>query len=158
MRLWQGTIHGGGGIQGSAVRPECGTVDWFTIKKGVRQGCILSSALFNIYTETVTRELLDDDHTEPFDLLYVGSKMVGHRYADDAAMISESRSGLKKYDLTKRKEQRLWSENECIQDECYGSGQSAKSVSVDGPTLGRLTILSILLQESRVMVRKSRVD
>ena len=32
-----------------------GTTDWFQIGKGVRQGCILSPCLFNLYTEYITR-------------------------------------------------------------------------------------------------------
>ena len=32
-----------------------GTTDWFQIGKGVRQGCILSPCLFNLYVEYITR-------------------------------------------------------------------------------------------------------
>ena len=32
-----------------------GTTDWFQIGKGVRQGCILSSCLFNLYAEYIMR-------------------------------------------------------------------------------------------------------
>ena len=35
--------------QEATVRTGHGTTDWFQIGKGVRQGCILSSCLFNIY-------------------------------------------------------------------------------------------------------------
>ena len=35
--------------------PGHGTTDWFQIGKGVRQGCILSPCLFNLYAEYVMR-------------------------------------------------------------------------------------------------------
>ena len=35
------------------VRTGYGTRDWFKIGKGVRQGCILSSCLFNLYAEYI---------------------------------------------------------------------------------------------------------
>ena len=41
--------------QDSTVRTRHGTTDWFQIGKGVRQGCILSSCLFNLYAEYVMR-------------------------------------------------------------------------------------------------------
>ena len=41
--------------QEATVRTERGTVDWFQIGKGVRQGCILSPCLFNLYTEENNR-------------------------------------------------------------------------------------------------------
>ena len=39
--------------QEATVRIEHGTMDWFQIGKGVHQGCILSSCLFNLYAEYI---------------------------------------------------------------------------------------------------------
>ena len=41
--------------QEAPVRTGHGTTDWFQIGKGVRQGCILSPCLFNLYTEYTMR-------------------------------------------------------------------------------------------------------
>ena len=41
--------------QEATVRTGHGTTDWFQIGKGVRQGCILSPCLFNLYAEYVMR-------------------------------------------------------------------------------------------------------
>ena len=39
--------------QEATVRTGHGTIDWFQIRKGVRQGCILSPCLFNLYAEHI---------------------------------------------------------------------------------------------------------
>ena len=39
--------------QEATVRTGHGTTDWFQIGKGVRQGCILSPCLFNLYAEYI---------------------------------------------------------------------------------------------------------
>ena len=41
--------------QEATVRTGHGTTDWFQIKKGVHQGCILSLCLFNLYAEYIMR-------------------------------------------------------------------------------------------------------
>ena len=41
--------------QEATVRTRRGTTDWFQIGKGVRQGCILSPCLFNLYAEYIMR-------------------------------------------------------------------------------------------------------
>ena len=43
------------GQEAPEVRTENGTTDWFQIGKGVRQGCILSPCLFNLYAEYIMR-------------------------------------------------------------------------------------------------------
>ena len=41
--------------QEATLRTLYGTSDWFKIEKGVRQGCLLSPCLFNLYTEHIVR-------------------------------------------------------------------------------------------------------
>ena len=41
--------------QAATVRTGHGTTDWFQFRKGVRQGCILSPCLFNLYAEYIVR-------------------------------------------------------------------------------------------------------
>ena len=41
--------------QEATVRTGHGTTDWFQVRKGVRQGCILSPCLFNLYAEYIMR-------------------------------------------------------------------------------------------------------
>ena len=43
--------------QEATVRTGHGTMDWFQTGKGVRQGCILSPCLFNVYAEYIMRKL-----------------------------------------------------------------------------------------------------
>ena len=43
--------------QEATVRTGHGTIDWFQIRKGVSQGCILSLCLFNLYAEYIMRNI-----------------------------------------------------------------------------------------------------
>ena len=47
--------------QEAIVRPGHETTDWFQIGKGVRQGCILSPCLFNLYAEYIMRNAKLDE-------------------------------------------------------------------------------------------------
>ena len=47
--------------QEATVRTGHGTTDWFQIGKGVRQGCILSLCLFNLYAEYIMRNVRLDE-------------------------------------------------------------------------------------------------
>ena len=39
--------------QEATVRTGCGAIDWFQIRKGICQGCILSPCIFNLYAEDI---------------------------------------------------------------------------------------------------------
>ena len=79
--------------QEATVRTGHGTVEWFQIGKGVRQGCILSSCLFNFYAEYIMRNA-------GLDEAQAGMKIAGRninnlRYADDMTLMAESEEELK---------------------------------------------------------------
>ena len=70
-----------------------GTTDWFQIGKGVHQGCMLSSCLFNLYAEYIMRNARLDE-------AQAGIKIAGRnsnnlRYADDTILLAESEKELK---------------------------------------------------------------
>ena len=74
--------------QKAAVRTRHGTTDWFQIGKGVRQGCILSPCLFNLYAEYIMRNA-------GLEEVQAGIKIAGRninnlRYADDTTLLAES--------------------------------------------------------------------
>ena len=48
-------------VSEAEVRTGHGTTDWFQIKKGVHQGCILSPCLFNLYTEYIMQNARLDE-------------------------------------------------------------------------------------------------
>ena len=78
--------------QEATVRTEHGTMDWFKIVKGVRQGCILSPCLFNLYAEYIMQNARLDE-------AYAGIKITGRninnlRYADDTTLMAESEEEL----------------------------------------------------------------
>ena len=51
--------------QESTVKTGHGTTDWFKVGKGIRQGCILSPCLFNLYAEYIMRNAgLDEAQLE----------------------------------------------------------------------------------------------
>ena len=47
--------------QEATLRTGHGTTDWFQIRKGVRQGCILSPCLFNLHAEYIMRNARLDE-------------------------------------------------------------------------------------------------
>ena len=70
-----------------------GTTDWFQIGKGVRQGCILSPYLFNLYAENIMRNTgLEETQAE---IQIAGRNINNLRYADDTTLMAESEEELK---------------------------------------------------------------
>ena len=67
--------------QEAAVRTGHGKTDWFQIGKGVRQGCILSPCLFNLYVEYIMRK---SGLEEAQAGIKIAGRNINHlRYADD---------------------------------------------------------------------------
>ena len=79
--------------QDATVRTGHGTTDWFQIGKGVRQGCILSPCLFNLYAEYITRNagLVEAQA----GIKIAGRNMNNLRYADDTTLMAESEEEVK---------------------------------------------------------------
>ena len=79
--------------QEATVRTGHGTTDWFQTGKGVRQGCILSLCLFNLYAEYIMRNTgLDEAQAE---IKIAGRNINNLRYADDTTLTAESEEELK---------------------------------------------------------------
>ena len=73
--------------QEAAVRTRHGTTDWFQIKKEVRQGCILSPCLFNLYAEFIIRNAGLDEAQAGIKI--AGRNINNLRYADDTTFMAE---------------------------------------------------------------------
>ena len=70
------------------VRTGHGTTDWFQIRKGVCQGCILSPCLFNLYTEYIMRNTVLDEAQAGIKI--AGRNINNLKYADDTTRMAES--------------------------------------------------------------------
>ena len=79
--------------QEATVRTGHGTTDWFQIGKGVRQGCIFSACLFNIYAEYIMRNAGLAEAQAGFNI--AGRNINNLRYADDTTLMAESEEELK---------------------------------------------------------------
>ena len=79
--------------QKATVRTVHGTTDWFQIGKGVRQGCILSPCLFNLYTDYIMRNTeLEEAQAE---IKIAGRNINNLRYADDTSLMAENEEELR---------------------------------------------------------------
>ena len=92
--------------QEAAVRVDGETSEWFNVGKGVRQGCILSPYLFNVYAENIMRNFRDDAHRfddvedpefDTYESISIGGRSLPElRYADDTVLLSSTPEGLEK--------------------------------------------------------------
>ena len=79
--------------QEATVRIGHGTTEWFQIGKGVRQGCILSPCLFNLYAEYIMRNAGLDEAQAGIKTARRNSNNI--RYADDTTLMAESKKELR---------------------------------------------------------------
>ena len=74
--------------QEATVRTGHGTTDWFQIRKGVHQGCILSPCLFNLYAECIMRNAGLDEAQASVKIARRNINNLG--YANDTTLMAES--------------------------------------------------------------------
>ena len=74
--------------QEATFRTGQGTMDWFQIGKGVRQGCILSPCLFNLYAEYIMRNTGLEEAQAGIET--ARRNINNLRYADDTILMAES--------------------------------------------------------------------
>ena len=79
--------------QEASVRTGHGTMDWFQIGKGVRQGCILPPCLFNLYAEYFMKNAGRDEAQAGIKI--ARRNISNLRYADDTTLMAESKEELK---------------------------------------------------------------
>ena len=79
--------------QKATVRTGHETTDWFQIGKGVRQGCILSSCLFNLYAEYIMRNAGLEEAQTGIKIAWININNL--RYADDTSLMAEREEELR---------------------------------------------------------------
>ena len=82
-------LHAG---QEATVRTGHGTIDWFQIRKGVRQVCVLSLCLFNLYAEYIMQNARLDEAQAG---IKISRRNINNlRYIDDTTLMVESEEEL----------------------------------------------------------------
>ena len=89
--------------QEATVRTGHGTTYWFQIRKGVRQGCIVSACLFNFYAEYIMKNAGLEEAQAGIKI--AGRNINNLRYVDNTTLMAESEEELKSL-LMKVKEER----------------------------------------------------
>ena len=85
----------------STVRVEGELTEWFRVNTGIRQGCLMSPMLFNVYIDHVVRKSLTDLEKHGIEVAYRmpdgrlnraqgNERILGLLYADDLMLISKS--------------------------------------------------------------------
>ena len=106
--------------QEATVRTGHRTTAWVQIGKGVRQGCVLSPCLFNLYAEYIMRNTGLDEAQAGIQI--AGRNISNLRYADDTTLIAESNEELKSL-LMKVKEEsgKSWLKTQHSENEDHGT-------------------------------------
>ena len=123
--------------QEATVRTGHGKMDWFKIGRGLRQGCISSPCLFNLYAEYIMQN-------DGLDETQAGIKIAGRninnfRYADDTTLMAESKEKLKSLLMKAKEESEKAGLKLSIQKMKIISSGPITSWQIDGETMETVT-------------------
>ena len=117
--------------QEATVRTGHETTDWFQIRKGVHQGCILSPCLFNLYAEHIMWNVGLDEAQAGIKI--AGRNMNNFRYADDTTLMAESEEELKSLWWKWKRRVKMLAWNSTFRK--LRSWQAITSWQIDGETM-----------------------
>ena len=123
--------------QEATVRTGHGTTDWFQIKKGVHQACILSLCLFNFYAEYIMRNAGLEEAQGGMKI--AGRNINNLSYADDTTLMAESKEELKSLLMKVREESEKVGLKLSIQKTKIMASSSNASWQIFGETMGTVT-------------------
>ena len=126
------------------MRSRHGTTDWLQIRKGVYQACILSSCLFNLYAEYITRNVRLDEAQAGVKI--AGRNINNLRYADDTILMAESKEELKSLLIKVKEESEKVSLNLNILKTKIMTSGPVTSWQIDGETMETATDYFLGLQ------------
>ena len=119
--------------QEATVRTGHGKTDWFQIKKGVRQGCILSPCLFNLYEKHITQNAGLDEAQAGIKI--AGRNINNLRYADDTTLVAQSKEKLKSLLRKVKEESEKVGFKLNVQKTKIMASSSITSWAIDGETI-----------------------
>ena len=119
--------------QEATIRTGHGTTEWFQIGKGVRQVCILSPYLFNLYAEYIMRNA-GLEEAQP-GVKIAGRNINNLRYADDTTLMAESEEELKSLLLKVKEESEKVGLKLNIQETKIMASGPITSWQIDGETM-----------------------
>ena len=135
MCLWRSLYAG----QEATVRTAHGTTDWFQIRKGVCQGCILSACLFNLCAEYIMQNArLDEAQAE----IKIARRNINNlRYANDSTLVAESEEELKNLLMKVKEESENVGLRLSIQKTRIMASGPITSCQIDGETVSDFIFL-----------------
>uniref|UniRef100_A0AC11CTS7 Uncharacterized protein n=4 Tax=Ovis aries TaxID=9940 RepID=A0AC11CTS7_SHEEP len=128
--------------QEATVRTGHGATDWFQIRKGIRQGCMLSPCLFNSYAEYIMRNTGLEEAQAGIKI--AGRNINNLRYADDTTLMAESEEELKSRLMKVKEESEKAGLKLNIQKTKIMASSPITSWEIDGETMETVTDLIFL--------------
>ena len=132
--------------QEATVRTGQGTRDWFQIRKGGCQGCILSAWLFNFYAEYIMKN--SGLYEAQAGIKISGKNINNLRYADDTTLMAESEEELKNFLMKVKEENEKIGLKLNIQKTKIMASGPITSWQIDGETVE--TVIDFILGGSKI--------